>query len=105
MRGTDGDLLIQIKDVKVSYMTNTNDNLTKKINQLQKQSNSNYKRKPSKWQLYLRECIPGKSKDMGMGAKVSACSVKYKDIKAKNPKYLDELVKLAANNKPIEKKG
>lgn len=69
-------------------MTNQIDN-NKKINKFKAQNNG--KRKPSKWQLYLKECMPNQSSGIPFPDKVTACSVKYKEIKAKNPKYLDDL--------------
>lgn len=50
------------------------------------------KRKPNIWQIYLKGCLKDQPKDSGLGEKVSACSVTYKDIKVKNPKHLDDLV-------------
>lgn len=50
------------------------------------------KRQPNKWQIYLKGCLKDQPKDSGLGERVSACSVTYKDIKIKNPKHLDDLV-------------
>jgi len=68
--------------------------INNKIINLQKQ-----KRKPSAWQLYLKECMPSQSKDTPFPDKVTACSVKYKEIKVKNPKYLTDLAKGITNTK------
>ena len=53
------------------------------------------KRPPNKWQLYLSTCLPGQPKDAGLGQRVSACSVSYKDLKAKDSNKLEEIIKLA----------
>lgn len=49
------------------------------------------KRKPSKWQLFLKECMPNQ-KNGSFPEKVGACSIVYKDLKEKNPKKLDEII-------------
>lgn len=77
-------------------MANQIDKINNKVNKFKAQNTQNTqnngKRKPSKWQLYLKECMPGQSNNIPFSDKVSACSIKYKEIKEKNPKYLDELV-------------
>lgn len=40
-------------------------------------------RKKSKWQVYLKDCIPKQNKELGIGEKVKACSVEYKKDKDK----------------------
>lgn len=68
------------------------------------QIESNGKRKPSKWQLYLKGCFSEQDKDIPFSEKVTACSIKYKEIKTKNPKYLDDLATKAELQKyPVKK--
>lgn len=50
------------------------------------------KRKPSKWQLFLKDCIPSQPKDAGIGEKITLCSTQYKHLKEKEPKKLDEII-------------
>lgn len=50
------------------------------------------KRKPNKWQLFLKDCTPRQDKGLGMTEKVSACSVEYKTLKETNPKKLEEII-------------
>lgn len=65
---------------------------------------NNGKRKPSKWQLYLKTCFSEQdNKDTPFSERVSACSVKYKEIKEKNPKYLDDLANKAELQKYQQK--
>lgn len=59
------------------------------------------KREPSKWQLFLKGCIPEQPKEAGMGQKVSACGVKYRTLKEKDPKKLDEIVAMANDKKKL----
>ena len=49
------------------------------------------KRKPNKWQLFLKECTP-KHSDVPIGERVKACSAEYREIKKTNSQLLDELV-------------
>lgn len=49
-------------------------------------------RKKSKWQIYLKGCIPQQPKDRGMGEKVTQCGVEYRNLKEKDPKKLDQII-------------
>lgn len=49
-------------------------------------------RKKSKWQIWLKGCVPRQSKDMGMGEKVTECGVEYRNLKEKDPKKLDQII-------------
>jgi len=50
------------------------------------------KREPNKWQLFLKSCISGQPKSAGMGEKVTACSIQYKDLKTNDPNKLEQIV-------------
>jgi hypothetical protein len=50
------------------------------------------KREPSKWQSFLKSCIPEQPKDAGMGQKVTACGAQYRELKEKHPDKLDEII-------------
>jgi hypothetical protein len=66
------------------------------------------KRQPNKWQLFLKGCIPGQPKDLGMGEKVTACGTEYRILKEKDPTKLEEIVMQARekrNNKVREDHG
>ena len=60
------------------------------------------KRQPNKWQLFLKDCSPRQDKSMGMGQKMSACSVEYKTLKEKDPKKLDEIIAKAMQEQDIK---
>lgn len=62
------------------------------MNGLNKINNGKKERKASKWQLYLKDCLPDQPKESGLGEKVSTCSVTYKQLKEKDPKKLDEII-------------
>jgi hypothetical protein len=50
------------------------------------------KRKPNKWQLFLKECMPQQQdKSLSMTDKVSVCGVQYRELKEKNPKAIDDI--------------
>lgn len=51
------------------------------------------KRAPSKWNTFLKGCIPKEPKDMGMGEKVSACGIQYRELKEKDPKKLEDILR------------
>lgn len=59
------------------------------------------KRRHSKWQLFLKECVPTQ-KDGSFPEKISACSITYKDLKENNPKKLDEIVERVKNNRDVK---
>lgn len=61
------------------------------------------KRKPNKWQLFLRDCTPRQGKGLGMTEKVSACSIEYKSLKEKNPKKLEEIIQKQSAKAEIKK--
>ncbi len=50
------------------------------------------KRALSKWQIYLKSCLRDQPKDSGLGEKVKACGVQYKELKEKDPKKLEQFV-------------
>lgn len=56
------------------------------------------KREPNKWQLFLTGCLKEQTNG-GLGEKVSACSVVYKDLKEKNPDKLEEIIAMARKNR------
>lgn len=42
------------------------------------------KRAPSKWQLFLKECVKKQDEDIKYTEKVQLCSVEYKEMKKTN---------------------
>jgi len=44
-------------------------------------SSTKKKRGPSKWQLYLKDCLKEQPKELALGDRVKGCSVEYKNVK------------------------
>lgn len=55
-------------------------------------------RKPNRWQLFLKDCIPQQKKKSSMPEKVSACGIEYNLLKENNPKELDDIVTRVQNH-------
>lgn len=71
--------------------------------QIESNNGKKSKRALSKWQIYLKGCIPQQPKEAGMGEKVSACSVQYKILK-EDPEKLDIIIdSIKKKEKHIEK--